>query len=274
MGRIVEKPHHWGGEVPDPDKYYGFLYIVTNTIDGRKYIGRKFYHRYSRRKKAGESDWRKYTGSSKKLNEDIKELGKDNFKFEIFKQYLARGNVVYYETHYQHLFNVLTEKDVDGKRKWYNGNIAAIKFIPPEEVSEETRKKMAASQRKRKWVLSKEARASISQGLTGNTHGAVPCSDEKKKKISEANSGKKRTEAQRKATSDRLKGVPKPHLRGERYEAQQRGDKFFDGRSCKNCGEQKKYTSNGSCFTCTANRYEAKKNTCHQIKTNEERANR
>ena len=129
--------HHWVGAEPDPDKYYGFLYIITNNVTGKKYIGRKFYHTYRKRKKFKESNWRTYTGSCKPLNEDIKKLGKANFTFEIFKQYVARGNVVYYECNYQHKFDVLTAKDENGERLWYNGNIGAIKFIPPEEQSPE-----------------------------------------------------------------------------------------------------------------------------------------
>lgn len=127
--------HHWVGAEPDPDKYYGFLYIITNNVTGKKYIGRKFYHMYKKRKRIKESNWRSYTGSCKPLNEDIKALGKENFTFEIFKQYIARGNVVYYECNYQHKFDVLTARDENGERLWYNGNIGAIKFIPPEEQS-------------------------------------------------------------------------------------------------------------------------------------------
>lgn len=134
--------HHWVGLEPDPDKYYGFLYIITNNVTGKKYIGRKFYHMYKKRKKFKESNWRSYTGSCKPLNEDIKKLGKSNFTFEIFKQYIARGNVVYYECNYQHKFDVLTARDENGERLWYNGNIGAIKFIPPEEHSQTTKEKM------------------------------------------------------------------------------------------------------------------------------------
>lgn len=179
------KSHHWKGLKPDPDNYYGFLYIITNNVTGKKYIGRKFYHRYSKRKVAGESNWRSYTGSCKPLNEDIKKLGKDNFTFEIFKQYKTRGGVVYYECNYQHKFDVLTAKDDEGNRLWYNNNIGAIKFIPKEDVSDETREKL------------------------------------------------------------RVAG------RGARYEAQQRGDKFYDGRKCSKCGTTRRYTCYAQCVECS-----------------------
>jgi hypothetical protein len=127
------KPHHWVGLEPDPDKYYGFVYQITNNVTGKKYIGRKFYHTYIKKKKDKESSWRNYTGSSKYLNADIKELGKDKFTFEILGQYFTRSNVMYYECNYQHKYDVLTERDSEGNRTWYNAQIGAIRFVPKDE---------------------------------------------------------------------------------------------------------------------------------------------
>jgi len=124
---------HWTGKRPDPDNYYGFLYLITNKLTGKKYVGRKFYHRWSKRKKVGESNWRNYTGSCKPLNDDIAEHGKENFTFLMLKQYKTRGNVVYYEANYQHKKDVLIARDADGNRMWYNNNISAIRFIPKNE---------------------------------------------------------------------------------------------------------------------------------------------
>ena len=75
--------HHWEGRKPDPDKYYGFIYLITNLETGKMYVGRKFYHTYKKRKKVKQSDWANYTGSSKWLNADIKELGITSFEFKI-----------------------------------------------------------------------------------------------------------------------------------------------------------------------------------------------
>lgn len=200
--------HHWVGLEPDPDKYYGFLYIITNNVTGKKYIGRKFYHMYRKRKKFKESNWRTYTGSCKPLNEDIKKLGKANFTFEIFRQYITRGNVVYYECNYQHKFDVLTAKDENGERLWYNGNIGAIKFIPADEMAEET-----------------------------------------KRKISEANTGKPKhnAEAREKISKAGIGRVP-PN-RGERHAAMERGDKYYTSVPCKR-GHTKRITSSGACWEC------------------------
>lgn len=140
---LVQKPTKWEGLTPDPDKYFGFCYLVTNKLTGQMYVGRKFYHKWSRRKKAAESDWKTYKTSSKWVKEDIKDLGEENFIFEIIGQYETRGGCVYAETHLQHLMEVLTAKLPDGSRKFYNKAIGGVKFIPPEDVSEETRKKIS-----------------------------------------------------------------------------------------------------------------------------------
>jgi hypothetical protein len=129
------KEHHWVGVEPDPDKYYGFVYQITNNVTGKRYIGRKFYHTYVKKKKSKESNWRKYQSSSDHIKADIKKLGKDNFTFEILAQYHTRSNVMYYECNYQHKLDVLTERDENGERTWYNARIDAVRFVPVDEKS-------------------------------------------------------------------------------------------------------------------------------------------
>jgi len=141
----VSEKHHWVGEV-DPDIYYGFIYLITNTVSGRKYIGRKFYHTYKKRKRIRESNWRVYAGSCKPLKEDMKRLGKDKFTFEIICNYKTRGGVVSGEVHFQTDNDVLSPELLPcGERLYYNGQIGSVKFITPEFLSAETRAKMASA---------------------------------------------------------------------------------------------------------------------------------
>jgi len=141
----VTKKHHWIGEV-DPDTCYGFVYLITNTVSGRKYIGRKFYHTYKKRKRVKESNWRVYAGSSKPLKEDMQRLGKNKFTFEIICNYKTRGGVVSGEVHFQTDNDVLSPELLPcGERLYYNGQIGAVKFITPEFLSAETRAKMSVA---------------------------------------------------------------------------------------------------------------------------------
>jgi group I intron endonuclease len=171
----VTKKHHWTGEA-DPSKYYGFVYLITNTVTGRKYIGRKFYHTYKKRIRIRQSNWRVYTGSCKPLLEDIKRLGKDKFTFEIICNYKTRGGVVSGEVHFQTDNDVLSPELLPcGDRLYYNGHIGSVKFITREFHSAETRAKISASQAGEKNSYygkshSAETRAKMSVAKEGEKH--------------------------------------------------------------------------------------------------------
>ena len=76
-----------------PDEYEGFVYLITNKTTDQKYIGKKLARfkttkpplkgKKNKRRGFKESDWREYWGSSDRLNEDVKNLGEENFSREI-----------------------------------------------------------------------------------------------------------------------------------------------------------------------------------------------
>ena len=82
-----------------PEEYVGFVYMITNTVTGKMYIGKKLskfkttrYKMHTQkngkkvRKKirgAVASDWKDYYGSSDALNQDVEKLGKDRFRRDI-----------------------------------------------------------------------------------------------------------------------------------------------------------------------------------------------
>jgi len=98
--------------------YVGFVYLITNLQNGRKYIGKKnFYFSKTRTVKGKkkrtkvESDWKEYFGSNKELLEDVEKLGKETFKREILKLCKSKGEFGYYEAKYQFDNNVLETND-------------------------------------------------------------------------------------------------------------------------------------------------------------------
>ena len=128
---MYDNPWWYNGEVFDSDGingYHGFVYLITNTVNGRKYIGRKYF--WSLRKKKGqnrrqrqESDWKKYYGSCPELKEDVKEFGKDKFTREILSLHTTVGRCNFEETRQLFVNNVLSESLTDGTPLYYNGNI-------------------------------------------------------------------------------------------------------------------------------------------------------
>ena len=112
----------------DIDDNYGFVYRITNTVNQKEYIGRKYFTQKrkpkgSKRKVTSESDWKKYYGSSEDLKQDIRRMGKKNFRREIISLHKTLGQVNYEETKQLFLNNVLKEALDDGTPKYYNSNI-------------------------------------------------------------------------------------------------------------------------------------------------------
>ena len=109
--------------------HYGFVYLITNNLTGRKYIGKKFFIamkikvtqskgiKKKKRYKA-ESDWKEYWSSCDELKADIEKLGKENFTREIIRLCPSKGSTNYHEAKLQFHHEVL-----ENPALWYNGFI-------------------------------------------------------------------------------------------------------------------------------------------------------
>lgn len=110
-----------------PVECEAFVYIITNTTNGRKYVGKKLTRfkvtkpplkgKKNKRRSKIESDWREYWGSSDHLKADIAALGSHNFTREILYLCPSRGVASYLEMVEQVQRRVL-ETD-----EYYNGII-------------------------------------------------------------------------------------------------------------------------------------------------------
>ena len=117
-----------------PEEYIGFVYLITNTISGKMYIGKKLSkfakttykvvklkNGTKKRKKIKgkvESDWQDYYGSNDTLKADVIKLGPENFQREILYFCKSKAECSYIEAREQFSRRVLESDD------YYNGQIS------------------------------------------------------------------------------------------------------------------------------------------------------
>ena len=117
-----------------PEDCIGFVYLITNTLSGRKYIGKKLAkfaktttktvtlkNGTKKKKKIRskvDSDWREYYGSSVELTADVILLGTEHFIREILYFCTSKAECSYIEAREQFTRKVLESKD------YYNGQIS------------------------------------------------------------------------------------------------------------------------------------------------------
>jgi hypothetical protein len=117
----------------DIGKSYGFVYLITDQVTGKMYVGRKYF--WSMRKKKGatkrkreESDWKSYYGSGDEIKALVKEFGQNRFSRQILSVHSTRGDVNYSEVREQFRRDVL-EKD-----EYINANINGKWFRKPQHI--------------------------------------------------------------------------------------------------------------------------------------------
>jgi hypothetical protein len=112
---------HWTFNSELEEVPFGFIYLITNKTNNKKYIGKKqcvtikksppLKGKKNKRHSQVETDWKEYTGSSKEVNQDIAKLGKDKFLFEIVKICSCKWDLAYFEAKMQFENEVLTNPD-------------------------------------------------------------------------------------------------------------------------------------------------------------------
>lgn len=122
-----------------PDGCIGFVYRITNTINGKLYIGKKnFWAAHTTQKTVTlkttgekkkkkirskkESDWKTYHGSSDDVKRDVELLGAESFKRDILRLCTSKAELSYYEAKFQFEEDVLLKPELY-YNKWISAKI-------------------------------------------------------------------------------------------------------------------------------------------------------
>lgn len=189
------------------------VYVVRNLIDGKVYIGQ------SVTLEDRLADHQRNRNHNIYLTRAMRKHGLANFSIEVLEE-LAAANYSKDLLDSREMYYISLYESTD-PLKGYNLRTGGAHGLHSEasrrRISEATKGKTkdgAPSAEARKgMVFTDERRRKISEAMKGNTNGGFAKSEETKKKISEANTGKKRTSEEKLKMSRAKKGKPAP-LRG------------------------------------------------------------
>lgn len=151
-------------------EFYGFIYITTNNINKKKYIGQK--------KIDENGKWKNYLGSGRAFKEALEKYGKENFTRKIVAYAYSAEELNKLEEEWVEKCNAVED------RKYYNlvnggGTVTGLK------LSDETRKKLSIRFSGKGNYFYGKRFYKEENGFYGRKH-----TQESKKKMSEAHKGK------------------------------------------------------------------------------------
>jgi group I intron endonuclease len=168
---------------------YGYIYMTTNLINGRKYIGQKKSSRF-----LGSA----YFGSGKILRQAIEKYGFDNFKVKLIEECNSKEELNLREQFWISKYNASHSRDFYNICKGGESGPSGPHF-KGHHHSEETRRLMSELSSGRnnanygnRYRMSDESRKLMSSERKGsnNPRFGIHCSEETISKISESLSGR------------------------------------------------------------------------------------
>lgn len=154
---------------------YGFIYITTNMINGKKYIGQKMFR----------EDWQYYLGSGKLLKQAIKKYGSKNFNKEILAIVYSKEELDKLEIEFIKNHNAVESKG------YYNISHGGSSPMAGLHMSDENKLKMSKVQKgKIKTDTTRQKLRELNIGENNPNYGKITSQDTKLK-MSEANKGRK-----------------------------------------------------------------------------------
>lgn len=156
-----------------PSERYGYVYIITNLINNKKYLGVKEKSNFDPT----------YYGSGVLIKKAVNKYGKENFNVSIYKWCRTKEELYSEENRLSILWNVVSNKN------WYNCMVGGCggntKASYTEEQNTNFRKKVSESKKSRPMTDKESLNVQKMHDAWRGSHHT----DESKRKISESNKG-------------------------------------------------------------------------------------
>ena len=161
---------------------YGFIYVTTNLINGKMYVGQK-------RVNKKDAHWKIYLGSGTILKKAIEKYGKENFDRKIIDIAFNQYELNSFEYYYTKVF------DSVNKNNWYNLHYGGEVGIRTHyNLSEEGRQKQLANHPWKGKHHSDETKKKMSEAAkkreAKKKENNYQVSEETRKKLSACNKGR------------------------------------------------------------------------------------
>jgi hypothetical protein len=116
----------------------GFIYVIYDTVLNKAYLGKKQFLGMGKLNRGQESNWKKYTSSSKVLNELLKHRPREEFEFICIEQYKTKGTLSYSESWSLCLVEAPTTDE------WYNTLIEKVSWPVKEKITDRHKQRLQA----------------------------------------------------------------------------------------------------------------------------------
>ena len=117
-----------------PEGCVGMVYLITNLMTDKKYVGKKIFHfsktrqiKGRKRRSKVESDWQTYFGSNKELIQHVQIVGEDKFKREILHLCINKSQMSYLELREQIDRRVLETEEY--YNEWISAKVRKTKYL-------------------------------------------------------------------------------------------------------------------------------------------------
>jgi hypothetical protein len=123
---------HWKfDKVLNTQKYVGFIYLIHDVIENKRYIGKKQYKGTGKVNKGQETNWKWYISSCLALQASIKANGIENFEYYVLDEYIYKGSLGYAET-----WSLMYVESPANRDLWYNSLVQKISWNVKEYITE------------------------------------------------------------------------------------------------------------------------------------------